>query len=41
VEFVFDPLPFKVGKWLTLASFGFCAIMLARELWVRRSKFEG
>jgi uncharacterized membrane protein YfhO len=21
VEFVFDPLPFKIGKWLTLSSF--------------------
>lgn len=38
VEFVFDPLPFKIGKWLTLASFGFFAIMLVREGWKRRSK---
>jgi hypothetical protein len=31
VEFVFDPLPFKVGKYLTLISFAFFALMLARE----------
>jgi hypothetical protein len=36
VEFVFDPLPFKIGKWLTLASFAFFAVMLGREAWVRR-----
>ena len=36
VEFVFDPLPFKVGKWLTLASFAFFAFMLGREMWTRR-----
>lgn len=36
VEFVFDPLPFKVGKWFTLASFAFFAIMLGREWWLRR-----
>lgn len=36
VEFVFAPLPFKIGKWLTLASFAFFAIMLGREVWLRR-----
>lgn len=36
VEFVFDPLPFKVGKWLTLASFAFFACLLGREAWLRR-----
>jgi len=36
VEFVFDPLPFKVGKWLTLASFAFFAFMLGREALLRR-----
>ena len=42
VEFVFDPLPFKVGKWLTLASFAFFAFMLGREMWTRRRlKSEG
>jgi hypothetical protein len=35
VRFVFDPLPFKVGKYLTLASFALFAAMLARE-WNRR-----
>ena len=41
VEFVFDPLPFKVGKWLTLASFAFFACMLGREWWVRRKQGLG
>jgi hypothetical protein len=36
VEFVFDPLPFKVGKWLTLASFAFFACLFGREWWRRR-----
>jgi hypothetical protein len=36
VEFNFDPLPFKVGKWLTLASFAFFALMLGREVVLRR-----
>ncbi|KAA0893316.1 YfhO family protein [Oryzomonas rubra] len=40
VEFVFDPLPFKVGKWLTLASFALFAVMLGREWWLRR-RVEG
>ena len=31
VEFVFDPLPFKVGKWLTLASFAFFALSMVAE----------
>jgi hypothetical protein len=35
VEFIFDPLPFKVGKWLTLASFALFVIMLAREFLLR------
>jgi hypothetical protein len=37
VEFVFDPLPYKVGKWLTLSSFVFFAAMLVREwlIWKR------
>jgi hypothetical protein len=35
VRFVFDPLPFKVGKYLTLASFALFAAMLVRE-WKRR-----
>jgi uncharacterized membrane protein YfhO len=40
VEFRFDPLPFKVGKWLTLASFALFAGMLVRELMIRRKKDE-
>lgn len=36
VEFVFDPMPFKVGKYLTLASFAIFALMLVRELLLRR-----
>jgi hypothetical protein len=40
VEFVFDPLPFKVGKWLTLGSFAFFAVLLGREwrLWRQREE---
>ncbi len=41
VEFTFDPLPFKVGKYLTLASFAFFAVMLGREAWLRRMKEKG
>jgi hypothetical protein len=40
VEFVFDPLPFKVGKWLTLASFAFFACLLGREVWLRQRHRE-
>lgn len=36
VEFRFDPLPFKVGKYLTLASFAFFTVMLGREWWLRK-----
>lgn len=36
VRFVFDPLPFKLGKWLTLTSFVLFAAMLAREIRIRR-----
>jgi hypothetical protein len=34
---LFDPLPFKIGKYLTLASFAVFAVMLARE-WRSRNK---
>jgi len=37
VEFIFDPLPFKVGKYLTLASLAFFAVMLIREWQLRKS----
>jgi hypothetical protein len=40
VEFVFDPLPFKVGKYLTFGSFAFFALMLLREIRLRRTKSE-
>jgi hypothetical protein len=38
VEFVFDPLPFKVGKWLTLSSMLLFALLLVRELRLRRRR---
>lgn len=42
IEFIFDPLPFKIGKWLTLSSFVLFAIFLMREIrfW-RRKEREG
>jgi len=36
VEFRFDPLPFKIGKWLTLGSFGVFVLIAIREWWLRR-----
>ena len=33
VLFRFDPLPFKIGKWLTLVSFALFAVVLGREAW--------
>ena len=43
VEFKFDPFPFKIGKWLTLASFALFTGMLVREwlIWCKRVKGEG
>ena len=38
VEFVFDPLPFKIGKYLTLASLVLFAGMLVREWLIRRKR---
>lgn len=38
IEFRFDPLPFKIGKWLTLTSFALFAVMLVREWLVRRRR---
>ena len=38
VEFRFDPLPFKVGKYLTLASFVLFGLMLIRE-WRRNGEW--
>ncbi|MFZ4854974.1 MAG: YfhO family protein [Desulfuromonadaceae bacterium] len=36
VEFRFDPLPFKIGKYLTMASFALFLGMLVREWRMRR-----
>lgn len=36
VEFIFDPLPFKIGKWLTLSSFVIFALCLGWEAKRRR-----
>ena len=38
VEFRFDPLPFKIGKYLTLASFALFAGMLVREWLLSRKR---
>ena len=40
VEFVFDPLPFKIGKYLTLGSFAVFAGMLVREWLLRRKRVK-
>lgn len=40
VEFVFDPIPFKIGKYLTLGSFALFAVMLVRE-WYQRRRGQG
>ncbi|MDD2308639.1 MAG: YfhO family protein [Desulfuromonadaceae bacterium] len=40
VEFRFDPLPFKIGKYLTLASFALFAGMLMREWLLRRKRVK-
>ncbi|MDD5285617.1 MAG: YfhO family protein [Desulfuromonadaceae bacterium] len=40
VEFRFDPLPFKIGKYLTLASFALFAGMLVREWLIRRKRMS-
>jgi hypothetical protein len=41
VEFNFDPLPFKVGKYITLTSFAFFACLFGREFWLRRRRETG
>jgi hypothetical protein len=38
VELKFDPLPFKIGKYLTLTSFALFAGMLVREWLIRRKR---
>ncbi|MEI6702580.1 MAG: YfhO family protein, partial [Deltaproteobacteria bacterium] len=40
VEFIFDPLPFKTGKYLTLASFALFAGMLVREWLLRKNRLR-
>ena len=39
VEFYFDPLPFRIGKYLTLVSFTLFGIMLCRE-WINRKHLQ-
>jgi hypothetical protein len=41
VSFVFDPVPFKIGKYLTLGSFAIFAAALLRELLLRRRERAG
>ncbi|MDK9717682.1 MAG: YfhO family protein [Trichlorobacter sp.] len=41
VEFRFDPLPFKIGKWLTLGSFVLFGVIAVREWWLRRREHAG
>jgi hypothetical protein len=41
VEFHFDPLPFKVGKYITLGSFAFFACLFGGEFWLRRRRETG
>lgn len=41
VEFRFDPLPFKIGKYMTLVSFAVFAGMLIREWLIRRGRGQG
>jgi len=36
VEFRFDPLPFKIGKWLTLGSLTLFGLIALREWWFWR-----
>jgi len=40
VEFRFDPLPFKIGKFLTLGSFVLFAAMLVREWLLQRRRVK-
>lgn len=41
VEFRFDPLPFKLGKLLTLSSFVLFCVIAVREWWLRRQDHAG
>ncbi len=40
VTFTFDPLPFKIGKWLTLASLAFFFVMLGWNWRIRKTTAE-
>ena len=40
VKFVFDPLPFKIGKWLTLLSFALFVVMAFREWLLKRRRMS-
>jgi len=40
IEFRFDPLPFKIGKWLTLISFALFSLLLVRE-WLTSGRRHG
>lgn len=40
VRFRFDPLPFRVGTWLTLTSFGLYAVV-AMQAWWRQRRRQG
>jgi hypothetical protein len=41
VEFAFDPISFRVGKYLTLGSFALFSLVLLREILLCRRKAEG
>jgi hypothetical protein len=41
IEFKFDPMPFKIGKWLTLSSFAIFAFLLGCEFVRRRTRGKG
>ncbi len=36
IQFRFDPLPFRIGKWLTLASFGLYVAVIMQAWWRSR-----
>lgn len=41
VQFIFDPRSFKIGKYLTLASFALFAAMIGREMYLHRKGARG
>lgn len=40
IEFRFDPLPFKIGKWLTLGACALFSLLVLRE-WLRSGRSHG